>query len=90
MATHRFFTVNGRPVDVPSYLLKPGDVVAARESKHNSSYFSNFEKRLQNSRPPSWITLSPKAYSFTVADSPSYEEANLGVDIRAVVEYFAR
>lgn len=90
MATHRFFTVNKRPVDIPSLLLKPGDVIAVRESKRKSAYFSNFEKRMQGSRPPSWIKLVPEDYGFEVAGLPTDDEANLGIDMRAVVEFFAR
>jgi small subunit ribosomal protein S4 len=90
MATHRFFTVNDRPVDIPSYPLKPNDVIAVRGGKRDASYFTTFEKRMQNARPPSWLAISPKTYSFTVSGLPSFPEANIGVDVRAVVEYFAR
>lgn len=90
MATHRLFSVNGKPVDIPSVLLKTGDVISVRESKKKSAYFSNFEKKMQGTRPPSWITLLPKDFSFKLEGKPSHEEANLGVDMRAVVEFFAR
>lgn len=90
MASHKFFTVNGHPVDVPSYQLKPKDIVQVRNSKQATAYFKNFEKRMQNVRPPSWISINPKEFNFVVAAVPTYEEANLGVDIRAVVEFFAR
>ncbi|MEX1111962.1 MAG: 30S ribosomal protein S4 [Candidatus Andersenbacteria bacterium] len=90
MTTHRFFQVNGRSVDIPSYLLRPGDEIAVRQSKQSSAYFTNFEKRVQNARVPSWIELTPKAFSFKVTNLPTAEEAALGVDIRAIVELFAR
>ncbi len=90
MSTHRLFAINGRSVDVPSQQLRPGDVVTVREGKRKKSYFTNFDKKLQNVNPPSWIELSPEAYSFTIKALPTVEEANLGVDIRAIVEFFAR
>lgn len=90
MTTHRLFAVNGTPVDVPSYSLKPGDVVSVRESKRAKAYFSSFEKRMQNADSPSWILVNPQEFSFKVTTTPSYEEANVGVDVRAVVEFFAR
>lgn len=90
MTTHRLFQVNGRSVDIPSYSLRPGDVVTVKQSKQNKSYFSNFEKRLQNVRPPAWATLNAKDFGFTVQSVPTFDEANIGIDIRAVVEYFAR
>ena len=90
MSTHRLLTVNGRPVDVPSYRLKPGDVVAVRESKRGKALFSNFEKRMQNVKSPAWLLLNPTEFGFTVTALPTMSEANVGVDIQAIVEYFAR
>lgn len=89
MATHRLFAVNGRPVDVPSYELRVGDVVSVRESKRSKSYFSQFEKRMQNASTPSWILINPEEFNFKIQSLPSFEEANIGVDIRAVLEFFA-
>jgi len=90
MASHRLFEVNGRPVNIPSYDLRPKDVVTIRENKRDKSYFKSFEKRMQNAQPPSWLAFSAKDYGFTVVDVPTYEEANIGIDIRSIVEYFAR
>ena len=47
-------------------------------------------KRVQNMRPPSWIEIVGQEFGFTVTGKPTVEEAALGVDIRAVVEMFAR
>ena len=89
MATHRLFAVNGRAVDVPSYELKIGDVVSVKENKRNKAYFSNFEKKMQNVSTPSWILANPEEFSFKVQSLPSFDEANVGVDVRAVLEFFA-
>jgi len=90
MTTHRLFAVNGKPVDVPSYSLKPGDKVTVRTSKQGKSYFSSFDKRMQNFVAPSWILTNPEEFGFTVTTTPTYEEANIGIDVRVVVEFFAR
>ena len=90
LASHRLVEVNGRPVTVPSIRLRVGDTVTIRENKRNKTLFSNFEKRLQNVTPPSWLQLNPGAFSFTVQSLPDADEAAVGVDIRAIVEYFAR
>jgi small subunit ribosomal protein S4 len=90
MSTHRLFAVNGTPVDVPSYSLKVGDVVSVLPGKQKKAYFSSFEKRMQNIDTPSWILVNAPEFSFKVTGTPSYEEANVGVDLRAVVEFFAR
>lgn len=90
IATHRLVSVNGRPVDVPSLRLKTGDTVTVRDSKRAKDIFTNFEKRLQNVNPPSWITLQPQEFSFKVTALPTDADAAAGINIQAIVEYFAR
>lgn len=90
MTTHGLFTINGRRVDIPSYALRPGDVVAIKESKRGKSYFTNLAKRLQNINPPDWISLDPEQYAFRVTAYPDGETSQTGIDVRALVELFAR
>lgn len=90
MVTHGLFLVNGRRADIPSLQLTPGDVVTVKEGKRKKALFDNFEKRMQGARLPSWLTLDVKGYGFNVVAEPDAEEAAIGVDIRAVVELFAR
>jgi len=90
LASHRLVEVNGQPVTIPSIRLRSGDKISIRENKQGKPLFSNFEKRMQNVVPPSWITLNPGAFSFTVTGLPDPEEAGVGIDVRAIVEYFAR
>lgn len=90
MVTHGLFLVNGHKVDIPSWQLQTNDVVSIKEGKRKKSLFDNFEKRMQGARLPSWLVLDVKGYGFKVVGKPSAEEANIGVDIRAIVELFAR
>lgn len=90
MVSHRLFTVNGRPVNIPSIQLKEGDIVSVHEGKRGKSHFTNFEKKMQNVAPPSWLVLDTEHFGFRVQSLPTTEEANLGVDVDAIVEYFAR
>lgn len=90
LASHGLVEVNGRSVNIPSLRLSPGDVVRIKESKRKSVLFDNFAKRLQNVALPSWLTLDPVSFAFSVITEPTPEEATIGVDIRSVVEFFAR
>ena len=90
MSSHRLLLVNGHPVTVPSISLRVGDVVSVKENKRTKPLFENFMMKLQNVHLPSWIELMPQEFSFKVTALPTMEEAQLGVDIRAIVEYFAR
>lgn len=90
MASHKLVQVNGRVVSIPSLRLRAGDVITVKESKRKKALFDNFEMRLQNAAVPSWLQLNRSAYSIQVTALPTMEEAALGVDIRAIVEYYAR
>lgn len=52
MVNHGFFTVNGRPVDIPSYIVKPGDVIELKEKyRSNSQIQENLQVRVQRGIP---------------------------------------
>jgi len=90
LASHRLIEVNGKPVTIPSIRLRAGDTVSIRENKRGKALFNNFEKRMQNVTLPAWLILEPGAFSFKVTGLPDPEEAGAGIDVRAIVEYFAR
>lgn len=90
LASHRLVTVNGHAVTIPSLRLKKGDVVEIKTSKRTKPLFTNFVKHLQNVPPVTWLQITPENFAFKVTALPAADEAGLGVDIRAIVEYFAR
>lgn len=90
MVSHGYFQVNGKVTNVASYPLKPGDVISIKESKRKKSHFVAFPKSLQNVTPPPWIVLDPNAFSFRIMAWPQPADSPVGVDIQAVVEFFAR
>lgn len=90
LVNHGFFQVNGRKVDIPSYSVTKDDVITVKETKRSKAPFGNFPKSLQNVVTPNWIVLNPEQYTFTITGSPSAQEANLGIDVQAIVEFFAR
>ena len=49
-----------------------------------------FQKSLQNAAVPPWLEIEAETFSFTVAGNPDAKEAGIGMNIRAVVEYFSR
>ncbi len=90
MASHHIVEINGRAVTIPSFRLKVSDVVRIKDNKRKKPLFENFEKRLQNVALPSWLELQPKDFAFNVTAEPTAAEAAIGVDIKSIVEYFAR
>lgn len=90
MVSHGYFRVNGKVTNVASYSLKPGDVISIKESKRKKSHFVAFPKNLQSVTLLPWIVLNPDTFSFKISAWPQPEDSPVGVDIQAVVEFFAR
>lgn len=90
MASHKIFLVNGKPVNIPSLQLKKGDMVTVKESKRKNAYFSNYEKKMQGAKTPSWILNDTENFGFKVTDAPDPEEGGAGVAVQSVVELLAR
>lgn len=90
MVTHGLLQVNGRAIDIPSARVRVGDTIQIKKSKRDKALFTNFAKRMQNVAVPAWLELDAAAYACKVTQNPLAGEAGLGVDVRAIVEYFAR
>lgn len=87
LVSHRHFTVNGRIVDVPSYLVKVGDVVAPRDSIREIVK-ANLERHGFATVP--WLQISPSEVSVAVVDLPSREHIEIPVEEQLIVELYSK
>ena len=91
MVNHGHFTVNGRKVTIPSYLVKPGDTINWR---HPEGSFPEFVQTLTEGLPkrpvPSWLSLDSSNLSGQVASLPDISEIDTGIDSRLIVEFYSR
>jgi small subunit ribosomal protein S4 len=90
LVTHRHFRVNGRIVNIPSFLVKPGDVITLGERAMKSDIFqANAE--VAKSRPhPEWLELDETELAIKVSGLPSREQIDTPVDEQLIVEYYSR
>ncbi len=88
LVLHRHFTVNGKTVNIPSYLVKPGDVIAVRDTD-NGKLKESVEKNA--SRPvPVWMTKDAEHMSVTVDRYPERSEIDLEVEEHLIVELYSK
>ncbi len=90
MVVYGFFHVNGKPVDRPSYRMKPGDTVSVRPGKKNKRVFENFEEKMKNFTPPVWISLDRKNMSAKVTGEAVVEEIAPPVEFSSIFEFYSR
>lgn len=89
MVLHRHFTVNGRIVNIPSYLCKAGDVVALKETSRSNEVFK--ERFEGSAKPvPAWLSVAKENMTVTVAALPTREEIDLQVEERLIVELYSK
>ncbi len=87
---HGHITVNGRKVNIPSYLVKAGDVVAVRQSSRKSPHFKAVAEKLGERGVPEWLSLDPESMSGKVLAQPSREQIDVPVNEQLIVEYYSR
>ena len=90
LVNHGLFEVNGHKVDIPSYLVKAGDVVAVRESKKDVSIIKqNVEQNA--SRPvPEWLEKDSEKLSGKVIRLASREDVDIPVEEHLIVELYSK
>ena len=89
--SHGHFTVNGRRVDIPSYLVSPGDVIEVREGSRNSVMF----KRLLGEdaifiTAPQWLAREKNTLKGTVTKLPTREDIDFPVEETLIVELYSK
>ena len=88
---HGHFTVNGQRVDIPSYLVKAGDMIEVKESSRSSAKF----KRLTGVDAPTvlvpkWLERDKNALKGTVVQMPAREDIDLPVEEHLIVELYSK
>jgi small subunit ribosomal protein S4 len=87
---HGHFAVNGRPTNIPSFQLKPGDTVEVRESRRSREPFKIVKETLKSHQAPEWLTVDAAKLSGTINASPSRDQMPLDLNEQLVVEYYSR
>ncbi len=87
---HGHFLLNGRKCDIPSVLLRPGDVVSVKKRPNVEELYKGIMES-QSPNPPDWITFDQTNMSFTVSSLPDPKaDVSLPVEIGPVIEFMSR
>ena len=90
LVTHAHFTVNGQKVDIPSYLVKPGDVIALKETSRSSEKFKALAEALDTKIVPKWLDLNKAALSAKVVAYSTREDIDYEVEEQHIVELYSK
>lgn len=87
---HGHVRVNGKKVDIPSFLVKPGDVVEIREKSRSIKAIQEAMERTETTSPFSWITVDKENMRGEFTSIPAAAEIPVTVDTRLIVEYYSK
>lgn len=90
LVRHGHFTVNGHRVDIPSFLVKAGNVVAVAEGSKDTPVMKEMAEGLAAKTVPAWIELSVNELSGKVARYPTREEIDVPIQEHFIVELYSR
>ena len=88
LVNHGQFEVNGQKVDIPSYLVKAGDVITVRENKKDNV---TIKANVENARPvPAWLELNNETLSGKVVRLASREDVDIPIEEHLIVELYSK
>jgi small subunit ribosomal protein S4 len=90
LISHKHFTVNGRMVNIPSYLLKAGDVIQVREKSRKMEMIHDAMKRMKDTLMPEWLSLDKANMSGTFLKMPERSEVQFIGNEQLIVELYSK
>ncbi len=90
LVRHGHFTVNGRKVDIPSYAVRAGDVVAVRPSSGQNPTIQHAMEEVKGRGIPEWLVIEVSGLSGKVSQLPNRQQINLPVQEQLIVELYSK
>jgi small subunit ribosomal protein S4 len=90
LVVHGHFTVNNTPVDIPSYLLKAGDVVKVCDKAKKMEVLHSSMKRMKDTAMLPWLSLDKATMTGTFLNIPERADIPLNADEQLIVELYSK
>ena len=87
---HKFILVNGKKINIPSYLVKAGDVIEVKEAARNIQRFKDITEITAGRLVPEWIDVNKENLQGTVKELPSREAIDVPVNEMLIVELYSK
>ena len=90
VVSHKHVTVNGRATNVPSYRVKPGDVIEIRPRARESQAIIGSLEVFGSREVPGWLQSDPSDFKITVVDAPVRSQIDAPVQEQMIVELYSK
>lgn len=88
LITHGHFLINGKKVDIPSYLVKPGDVITVKDSSKKMEHFKLLKEAHKTT--PSWLELNADKLEGKIVAVPKREDMDVTIAEHLIVELYSK
>lgn len=90
LVLHGHFTLNGKKVNIPSLIVKAGDVVAVKESSRDSVKFKALAEAAADATAPKWLEVKADAMTAKVLTLPAREDVDFDFNEQLIVELYSK
>ena len=90
LVRHAHFTLNGKKADIPSIILKVGEVVALKDKSRSSEKIKGLMENMTNTTAPKWLELNAEAASAKMIALPAREDVDFDFNEQLIVEFYSK
>lgn len=90
LVNHAHFTVNGKKVNIPSYLVKVGDVISVREKSRSNGKFTQLKENIGDVIVPKWLDMNKDTLEGKVIALAEREDIDIPVEEHMIVEFYSK
>lgn len=90
LVSHAHFLVNGRKVNIPSYQVRPNQLISLSEKSKKMIIFENIAPALAKHETPAWLSLDINNLTIKVLSLPKPEELQINFDPKKIIEFYSR
>ena len=90
LVRHAHFTLNGKKADIPSIILKVGDVVALKDKSRSSEKIKGLMEAMASANTPKWLEVNVEAASAKVIAIPARDDVDFPFNEQLIVEFYSK
>lgn len=87
---HNFVKINDRKVNIPSYIIKAGDIIAINQVKINKKLINEVRERVRSKEAPVWLHLDKQKLEAKVISKPELAQGEKQIDLKSIIEFYSR
>lgn len=90
MINHGHFTINDKKVNIPSYIVRTGEVIKIKSNKKDNKIFKTIVEKLKKKEMPGWMNFDTDNMSVKILHEPNVTDLKSNFNIQMVVEFYSR